>query len=343
MLIKFYKTSSEPKSYPKVLQNELVVNGTIRDENGFDIMNPTLRIVDINPLSYNYLYIEEFSRYYFIVKPIYYRNNVYDLVLHEDVLQSHYAKFELLDAFINRNENDYNPMIKDDRIPLYPSQNDIIVPLYENKPFVKPSNINDCDIVIGVTASQMGGESISNETIIFESGTSTDKYDSYIITQLYNADRVPPDDENCHRGIDLQPRTTYQGSVIDTAAKICYTFDNVGTVIGVKNDWDASQGTVGMLGFGNYVHISFYDGGTSVIYGHLSSVDSGMTVGAQVHKDDIIGIVGNTGKVKGQTGIHLHLAFYSTNTITKYNSLPPNNFYNFPQEVYSWVKGYNSD
>lgn len=330
MLIKFYKTSSEPKSYPKVLQNELLVNGTIRDENGFDIMNPTLRIVDINPLSYNYLYIEEFLRYYFIVKPIYYRNNVYDLVLHEDVLQSHYAKFELLNAFINRNENDFNPMIKDDRIPLYPAQTDILVPLLETKSFVKPTNIYDADFIIGV-ASTNAVPYNDVITYLYKSSTSNN-YDSYIVTQEYSSE---------HLGIDVQPFTEYEGSTIDREAIICYPIIDTGVVTQMHNTWTPEEGYSGMAGFGNYV-IVYVNSPTPyyIIFAHMTSVADGISIGTPIGFRDELGVVGNTGRTSGATGIHTHIqTFTSFNPSISANTFPYYNVLPIPNILNTWIRG----
>lgn len=344
MLIKFYKTLSEPKSYPKILQNELLVNGTIRDENGFDIMNPTLRVVDINPLLYNYLYIEEFSRYYFIVKPIYYRNNVYDLVLHEDVLQSHYAKFELLDAFINRNENDYNPMIKDDRIPLYPSQNDIIVPLSEVKGFEKPDSINTADIIIGVTSGY--GINIANNKILFMSGNDDNVYDSYIVSQAYTYTPAL----GGHTGIDLVPKISYGSTTTDLTARVQYPFStpDLGKVHLIRPAGDSSSwGNNVIVKINSSLADTASQGHAShfCIFAHLNYINPKLSVGDLIDADTFIGVVGNTGDSKAT---HLHFGVFQDGSIfddtpSYPNRVNPAPFLEIPNEVNYWVRGLNSN
>lgn len=56
-------------------------------------------------------------------------------------------------------------------------------------------------------------------------------------------------------------------------------------------------------GYGNYIDIK-HDNGTVTRYAHLSSVS--VSVGDTVSQGELIGGVGNTGKVYGATGNHLH-------------------------------------
>ena len=62
---------------------------------------------------FNYCYIPVLERYYFIHNPILVTDRIFRLELSEDVLMSHHG-FKELDAFIERNEYDFNPLIKDD-------------------------------------------------------------------------------------------------------------------------------------------------------------------------------------------------------------------------------------
>ena len=64
----------------------------------------------------------------------------------------------------------------------------------------------------------------------------------------------------------------------------------------------ASSGTYGG-GYGNHVIIDHGDG-VQTLYAHLDSV--GVEVGDTVNQGDVIGVMGNTGRVYGATGIHTH-------------------------------------
>lgn len=67
MTIIFYKTLSKPNEINKVLQNELHLTGTIKADT--DIIKPMFKVLNtlsFNIFNYNYCYIVELNRYYFI-------------------------------------------------------------------------------------------------------------------------------------------------------------------------------------------------------------------------------------------------------------------------------------
>lgn len=74
--------------------------------------------------------------------------------------------------------------------------------------------------------------------------------------------------------------------------------------------WAAGEGTVEKVstgtwggGYGNHVVINHGDG-VKTLYAHMDTV--GVSVGDTVSQGDVLGIMGNTGRVYGATGIHLH-------------------------------------
>ena len=80
MQIKFYKNSSEKNKIGKSLSRELTLNGNLRDE--CSITSPSILV------EYNYCYIPEFKRYYFISDITSVRNNLWRVSLKCDVLES---------------------------------------------------------------------------------------------------------------------------------------------------------------------------------------------------------------------------------------------------------------
>lgn len=74
--------------------------------------------------------------------------------------------------------------------------------------------------------------------------------------------------------------------------------------------WAASGGTVikassGTWGGGYGTHIIIDHGnGVQTLYGHMSSLN--VSEGTYVNQGDVLGVMGNTGRVYGATGIHLH-------------------------------------
>ena len=67
----------------------------------------------------NYCYIEEFNRFYFIDDIVIQNNKLFSLALSVDVLESYKNKFMVLDAFVLRNEFQYDPFVNDANINYY--------------------------------------------------------------------------------------------------------------------------------------------------------------------------------------------------------------------------------
>lgn len=74
--------------------------------------------------------------------------------------------------------------------------------------------------------------------------------------------------------------------------------------------WAAAGGTVEKAsfgtwggGYGNHIIVN-HGNGVKTLYAHMSSLN--VSVGDTVSQGDVIGIMGNTGRVYGATGIHLH-------------------------------------
>ena len=89
MEIKLYKTSSPRKKLVKDLTDGITLTGTLRGQSS--IMSPSLQIQDIAIIGYNYCYIPDFGRYYYINGINALRANLFELTLGIDVLMT-YAK-----------------------------------------------------------------------------------------------------------------------------------------------------------------------------------------------------------------------------------------------------------
>lgn len=87
-----------------------------------------------------------------------------------------------------------------------------------------------------------------------------------------------------HNGIDF---ASSYGSNILAAAD--------GQVIIARSGWNGGYGTYVVIKHGN---------GTQTLYGHLSGLN--VSSGQYVKQGQVIGFMGNSGSVKGKTGIHLH-------------------------------------
>lgn len=81
-----YKTDSRNNVLNKGLTNELKLNGTLRENTV--ITNPVITVEISGAFDYNYAYIADFGRYYFISKIEIQRDKLFRLELRVDVLMS---------------------------------------------------------------------------------------------------------------------------------------------------------------------------------------------------------------------------------------------------------------
>lgn len=86
MLIKFYNNTSEKNVLSKTLTNEIIMTGWLREES--DIHSPVVTIESANITSYNYAFIPEFGRYYFITEITSVRTGFWRVSMVCDVLMS---------------------------------------------------------------------------------------------------------------------------------------------------------------------------------------------------------------------------------------------------------------
>lgn len=118
MVIKLYKTTSDPKAVTKVLTDEIVINAIAREP--LNVVNPVITYDGDNTTiaGYNYAYIDDWARYYFmeIQNESY---NINSLILRSDVLTT--AKPWLISrpAVIRRNERLYNSYLNDPKFNSY--------------------------------------------------------------------------------------------------------------------------------------------------------------------------------------------------------------------------------
>ena len=126
MDIFFYTSSAEPNSFPKVLGSAIRYQGELRDE--CDILNPVLTIEGLSPdTTFNYCYIPDFKRYYFITESSVVRTGLMEFMLHVDVLQSWSSQILEQTGYVSRNEYYYDLMLIDEFPVLLPnSDSDIL-------------------------------------------------------------------------------------------------------------------------------------------------------------------------------------------------------------------------
>ena len=106
--------NSDP--YNKINKNPTTVQtveGTLKEE--CTIVDPEVLIEYTGALtSANYAYIAEFGRYYFIRNAESYRNGLWSIQLHTDVLKSFASSIMSSPAIVARSSSNFNMMLNDD-------------------------------------------------------------------------------------------------------------------------------------------------------------------------------------------------------------------------------------
>lgn len=148
MKLVLYNNYSEECALTKTLVKIEELTGTLRNESS--IINPTI-LVEFHPenypgyvvennqqyivingikitwdnyisqyiLSANYAYIPEFSRYYYIIDIISVNQHLWRINMRCDVLMSFKDEILATECFVARNENTYDPMVRDDLVSFY--------------------------------------------------------------------------------------------------------------------------------------------------------------------------------------------------------------------------------
>ena len=103
MQIEFYKNSSEKNKIGKSISNKLTLSGNLRDE--CSITSPSILVESTSLVNYNYCYIPEFKRYYFISDIVSVRNNLWRVSLKCDVLESFKSDILNSSCIVNKQQN----------------------------------------------------------------------------------------------------------------------------------------------------------------------------------------------------------------------------------------------
>lgn len=101
--ISLFKTDSENNRLTKTLTNEKQLTGTLKEQTS--ILNPSIVISsDENISTYNYAYISEFGRYYYITDIVSARNGLWRVQLRCDVLMSYKDEIQNLNVILDNTQ-----------------------------------------------------------------------------------------------------------------------------------------------------------------------------------------------------------------------------------------------
>lgn len=111
-----YRNKAEEERVDKTEYLEMVdiILGTLREET--DITSPSMEIAYSKIPDFNYVYIDVFDRYYFVDSFSSVRQGYWYIELSEDVLMSYKEAIKNIEAFVDRNEFEYNEKIIDNKM-----------------------------------------------------------------------------------------------------------------------------------------------------------------------------------------------------------------------------------
>ena len=102
MNIQLCSNASEKNKINKTITTGITLSGSLRNES--NVVNPSIIINIDNPTIYNYAYIPEFNRYYFITNYISLRTGMWQINLKSDVLMSFKDSILSSEVLINKTE-----------------------------------------------------------------------------------------------------------------------------------------------------------------------------------------------------------------------------------------------
>ena len=116
MEIKLYKCADDRRVLTKTLSGAVTKTCVIKDDN-ISILSPRVQIAQFNTFkSYNYAYIPDYGRYYYIDDIAVDLGGLLTLSLSVDVLQTYAADIRATKALIYRQSQHINPLIADSLI-----------------------------------------------------------------------------------------------------------------------------------------------------------------------------------------------------------------------------------
>lgn len=167
--IKLYHNKAEANRVDKTNYITLVkeVLGVLRESTSIIDFSVVLEL-DTFP-NFNYVYIEIFNRYYFVSDIVSVNKNIWEVSLSCDVLMSYKDAINACTGFVDRNENTYNLLIVDDKLPL--KQGQTITTTFVNNTLF--DDIQGTYVLQGLLVTQ--GDVVTPATQTTETTTKEDK------------------------------------------------------------------------------------------------------------------------------------------------------------------------
>ena len=146
MTVGVYTCESDANVLNKKFKTVAMADAKLKDE--CTIIDPVLLLSGIKDSDIpfcNYMYIEEFKRYYFIKNITSVRKGLWEVSAHVDVLQSFNSEISAVTGVVKRQQKNYNLYLDDGIFKVY--QN----PIIKTKAF--PSGFSHSNFVLAVAGS----------------------------------------------------------------------------------------------------------------------------------------------------------------------------------------------
>lgn len=126
MVIKLYKNSSDKRYINKTITNEKTLS-SCRIYNDNSISTPSIKIEtdSVIPSGYNYAYIPDFGRYYYITD-IEVGNGFIIVNLSVDVLMTYKTAILASEVIVSRQQNQFNTYLADEKFKSYEYENQFV-------------------------------------------------------------------------------------------------------------------------------------------------------------------------------------------------------------------------
>lgn len=152
--INFYSYNGHPNTVNKQLGEFTAIEGDLRQT--FDVLRPTVTLRKQPRPTFNYCYIPDLGRYYFVDRVSFEGNNAYELVLRIDVLKTYES--EILAATGRVSESDNPDPYISNRETIYKR-----TPNFDKVPFANTGLLNETGGIIMVTLK--GNENDTEPTV----------------------------------------------------------------------------------------------------------------------------------------------------------------------------------
>ena len=111
MTITLMSTSSPPNYVNKSVTTVATLTGTLRQPTS--VVDPIVTVEIASPVGFNYVYIPDFNRYYFVKGIVSEKNTLVSISMHVDVLMSYKSNIMSAQAIVKRQEYKFNLYLDD--------------------------------------------------------------------------------------------------------------------------------------------------------------------------------------------------------------------------------------